>query len=1666
MEFKHILLAIGLLALALLGFIIKPAPHNPWEGFETSTGAGNVSCNASTVLLDTVGATYTLNATNNRTGTNCFNITAANVTLDCRGNTILGNNTTAISGIYSTQFNTTIKNCNVRSFVYGINFATATNSTISNSTIIAYGGTSRGIMLSTSTGYNTVVNSSATGDLYGMAIGSPSHRNTVINSTFVGTASAAVLLYGDYNVFTGNSFRGASTIGAFFMTNSGSSSNNNFTNNVFNGTGSTYSFGTYSNIPASTSNFFMNNTFTNTGIYISANVTATKFCLNNFTNMSGVYVTDLNGSYYNATCNGQNQGNIWFNLLNGSVAVNGSTRSVSFPSLYVGTQGTDYPYNNSTSGGKFLCNFAGCADRAPLTNVSFVPNICGSLSTANTIYTMNNNLTQATGTCFTVTADNVTLDCAGRTITGGNAASNYAVYTNRFNTTIKNCLMQNFSEAIYFTSATNSSVSNSTITTNRNSGRGIYLLTSSNNTFANLTLNAAAQSSKGIYAISYSLSNTFTNITANASGQSAVGISITAFSDYNNLSKLNLYSMGSSASSIWIDSQYNTVSNFTSLSAYISIYLFGSNNHFYNFTSNSSDATGIQTSGTITGNNVHDFSIYETSGFPTIISNTGGNNNWTNFSITSTGMYGLYVQSTNGDRFSNFQTTATGYAMNLNGNSNGNVFENFNATTGTGDAIVIEGSTNNILNNFKTAGDNGIRISSSSTGNNLTNGNATHAQNSIYIYGGSSGNLVENVTVSTTAGYNEALRITGGANGNLVKNVTATSSATGTTLISIESGAYNNTVLLSKLSGPADLGLYLESDTYSNSFCLNNFTNGSTMYIQDDGGSNFFNCTYEGKNQGNIYANVLNGSVNIVSDTSKPSSITALYLGYGGSGYPYSNATAKGKFNCIVGNGCFDYAPLTNATWKLGANYSSAITGLSLRPLHAWMKNVEPVNQSYTYPLYVINNSQSFTVQVIGRITADIPGFSIKCADNYSTSAAIAFNSSFKNVSIVPPFSATPTTCYQETATVRGTCGALPTGSYSPSGAWMDGDWATSQNLANSEVYVNYSKSTFASSATLQVKFGNATATNTSNVSLTGSSSMCYQETANVSTACGGLATGSYANDSSWTGGGTGGAEQIYDANWSSYTSPSASGANYYVNYTRPTGSSYGSKWLVGFYNTSGGVHVDYFNLTVNSSCLSSSNLRLRIYAISSMGYYFANMSCWDGSAWGLIYATGNSGGYYDANPVEEGMWWNITSYDCLASSTAQFKFQYYNQSLGNGALGAVNFTTTTKTYGSMTSPADYNVSGNTLYLALDRAYNFTNFTLGAGTVLSTQSPNGTVMVILATGTLNISGIINLTGKGNYTSAPYTYGSRTFTAKANGAYGNGGNGGDGDGCGTVGQGGAGNGTAGTGGATEYRAVNYGSNFCFAGHAGGPSAGGSGTGYADDRGGGGGWVQTGAGGNAFGAAGTSGTCGGTSYGYNVGSGGGGGAGGSPGLSGASIYIGANVANINGTIITTGTTGMNGGAGGNSVICNGGSYGIGANGGNGGGGGSGGDIILEYASASISSATFNASGASGGTGGAYGTGATNGANGASGAVGATGTSGNVQLGSIASCYSNSAWSSLFQIPQTQIMSSLYEEGIYWTLAAQNGQGNLWCWADFDNPSPRGQSFNVSIEGATYG
>ncbi|MEK7816703.1 MAG: NosD domain-containing protein, partial [Actinomycetota bacterium] len=243
------------------------------------------------------------------------------------------------------------------------------------------------------------------------------------------------------------------------------------------------------------------------------------FYWNNFTSTSGLYVNDTNGSnYYNTTLSGHGEGNIWANIINGSVNIVGTSASLYGQGLYYGTSGSGYPYNNSTSGGKVIGNVV---DAAPLINATALQ--CSNLATAGATSTMTTNLSISGSTCFNVTAANVTLDCSGYSITGNNSTGTYGIYSNQSNTTVKNCIISNFERGIFFNATAGGTIQNNAL-----SGNKLYLLSSTGATISGN--NASGVANSAIYFESSS-SNTIANNTANATTQSAFVLSSSSSSN-------------------------------------------------------------------------------------------------------------------------------------------------------------------------------------------------------------------------------------------------------------------------------------------------------------------------------------------------------------------------------------------------------------------------------------------------------------------------------------------------------------------------------------------------------------------------------------------------------------------------------------------------------------------------------------------------------------------------------------------------------------------------------------------------------------------------------------------------------------------------------------------------------------------------------------------------------------------------------------------------------------------------------------------------------------------------------------------------------------------------------------------------------------------------------
>lgn len=145
--------------------------------------------------------------------------------------------------------------------------------------------------------------------------------------------------------------------------------------------------------------------------------------------------------------------------------------------------------------------------------------------------------------------------------------------------------------------------------------------------------------------------------------------------------------------------------------------------------------------------------------------------------------------------------------------------------------------------------------------------------------------------------------------------------------------------------------------------------------------------------------------------------------------------------------------------------------------------------------------------------------------------------------------------------------------------------------------------------------------------------SFCYQETANVSTACGGFSSGGYDGGiGSWHNHG-----RFFDGDWSNYARLSLNDnfLNATINYTKPAFALSTSLWEVKY--TDELIHENY---SIPATCWSQTPLQLMVLGHRGGGTP-GNLSgrCWNGSSWNNIF--NSSYGSQNHFLYEEAVWWD-----------------------------------------------------------------------------------------------------------------------------------------------------------------------------------------------------------------------------------------------------------------------------------------------------------------------------------------------------------------------------------------------------------------------------------------
>lgn len=382
------------------------------------------------------------------------------------------------------------------------------------------------------------------------------------------------------------------------------------------------------------------------------------------------YTESLLGSSINLTVGFYNTSNSWF-YTTPQVVTSGAVQTFT-----ISDTSTNLTLNYTFYAGNSTNPFY-----SPIikNNISFeVWNVisassCQELSTANTIYTLLNNVTSA-DTCFTIQANNITLDCNGYTINYSTSGSlSYGVYSIANFTIVKNCIFKdgdNTGSAIYFDGANNGTINNNIISTTGFLGEGIELYLSSNNTISDNIVITYGIIGYGIELRSSSINNVINN-TVTTYGDNGHGIQFLT-SNTNNLIANYIITFGSDTYGIILSStSTNNIITNSNFSADISDEVFleqnSKNNSFLNSTYSTESIDG--TSSLIrkwyyqayvndtSGNNVANANItaYNTTGsveFTGLMTNSSG---WTNLTTITD-----YVNNGTRTYYSNY----TIYAIN------------------------------------------------------------------------------------------------------------------------------------------------------------------------------------------------------------------------------------------------------------------------------------------------------------------------------------------------------------------------------------------------------------------------------------------------------------------------------------------------------------------------------------------------------------------------------------------------------------------------------------------------------------------------------------------------------------------------------------------------------------------------------------------------------------------------------------------------------------------------------------------------------------------------------------------------------------------------------------------------------------------------------------------
>lgn len=474
-------------------------------------------------------------------------------------------------------------------------------------------------------------------------------------------------------------------------------------------------------------------------------------------------------------------------------------------------------------------------------------------------YTMSTDET-ATASCFIIATQNITLDCAGKTITMSGAYNVPIIDVNARNVTIKNCIIAessatNYAQgAIYLRSAANNTtIMDTNITT---AGHYAMYVESSYNNFSNVRTSTTTQNAYA-WRMESSSYNTLTDVQINKTAtantylmywNTGTGNTFENHKTYspNGLNLYGTYLYGVTNSRI-------SNSNFTCGNTYYSLYFVGGSNNnnvsYTNFTSAPLGTCGGAYIDTSMSSTFTD-SIFYTNGVSIYVVSSAGYNTFDRLNVTSNGSTSFYFQAgvvSDYNVINNTNSTALGYALSLH-NSRYNTVTNslFNSTSNN--ALYSDTGTNNNLffnNSFESrrtaASAYAMYFVSDSSSNTIANNTIVSPTfTAIYFGLNSMYNLIDNNTIEGR--YNAAQYGMGVAfaavpcDGNNITNNNITTSG-----ISVQITGNDNLIANNTIYSNVSYGIYLY--TSNTNTIADNFVNASTygVYLYTSGYNNVTN---------------------------------------------------------------------------------------------------------------------------------------------------------------------------------------------------------------------------------------------------------------------------------------------------------------------------------------------------------------------------------------------------------------------------------------------------------------------------------------------------------------------------------------------------------------------------------------------------------------------------------------------------------------------------------------------------------------------------------------------------------------------------------------------------------------------------------------------------------